>query len=148
MSKYILRIKQLNNENFYQNSKVAYTGDSGIDLYIPEDIKLQVGTTLVDLKIQCEMILRSDGSNVSYYLYPRSSIYKKDMLMHNSVGIIDSMYRGNIKVPLRAFSEIELLKGERYVQICSPDLSTISVEIVDNFITTERGTAGFGSSGL
>ena len=41
-------------------------------------------------------MMNKDEKNVSYYLYPRSSIIKTPLRMSNSVGIIDAGYRGNI----------------------------------------------------
>ena len=57
----------------YNDHEHYHDGDSGIDLYCPETITIMPGTLhKIDMKIQCEMI--SDDKNVSYYLYPRSSI--------------------------------------------------------------------------
>ena len=39
----------------------------------------------------------NNDKNIGYYLYPRSSISKTPLILANSVGIIDSGYRGNIK---------------------------------------------------
>ena len=39
-------------------------------------------------------------------------------------------------------------KGTRLVQICSPDLSPLSIRFVDNLDSTHRGTGGFGSTGI
>ena len=94
---------------------------------------------------------------VGYYLYPRSSTGTKTPLrLSNSVGIIDSGYRGNI---IAAFDnrdssndgDFKVEKGSRVVQICPPELSyPVLVEIVDNesdLGTTNRGEGGFGSTG-
>ena len=67
----------------------------------------------------------------------------------NSVGIIDSGYRGNI---LAAVDNIwdqpyDLKKGTRLFQICAPDLTPINVELVDSLDETVRGAGGFGSTG-
>ncbi len=156
---YTLRIKVVNEvlNCYYQPSinRPAYEGDSGIDLYCPVNYEIPCNTTyLLDLGIQCEMIDNRTGQNVSYYLYPRSSISKKNLILHNSIGIIDAMYRGNIKAPLRCISNAmrtdwaeAISIGERYVQICAPNLAPINIEIVTSLSTTERGDKGFGSSG-
>lgn len=157
---YLLRIKVLSEviREFYEKATVAYEGDSGIDLYCPEIHEIPQNTTyLLDLQIQCEMIESDTGKLVSYYLYPRSSLSKKHLIMHNSVGIIDSMYRGNLKVPLRCLPFVptneydpnveHILFGERYVQICAPNLGPIKIELVNELSKTIRGDKGFGSSG-
>ena len=96
----------------YKNHGTYHEGDSGLDLFIPYDVVIKPGETVkVDLGIQCEAIgLRllppksaqiremcnpshADEVNVSYYLYPRSSIVKTPLRLSNSVGIIDAGYR-------------------------------------------------------
>ena len=78
--------------------------------------------------------------------------------MANSVGIIDSEYRGNIMAKVRNIPIKEKIvgnrdiftieKGTRLFQICSPDLSPLKVKCVDELSTTSRGSGGFGSTGL
>jgi dUTP pyrophosphatase len=128
-------------------------GDSGLDLFFPEDVVLQYGDcgVKVDLGIQCEGLDDSTDKNISYYLYPRSSISKTPVRMSNSVGIIDSGYRGNIIVALDHIDpnvkEFTIQKGTRLFQICGPSLDPISLEVVGSLSDTERGNGGFGSTG-
>ena len=92
---------------------------------------------------------------VGYYLYPRSSTGTKTPLrLANSVGIIDSGYRGNI---IAAFDnwlddDYTVLKDSRVVQLCPPDLSyPVVVSLVSEeseLGLTKRGEGGFGSTGL
>lgn len=87
-----------------------------------------------------------------YCLYPRSSIIKTPFRLANSVGIIDSGYRGNIIAALDCHKAGAAIgQYERLVQICAPDLSPILVNIVDTEEElgepTERGEGGFGSTG-
>jgi dUTP pyrophosphatase len=128
-------------------------GDSGLDLFFPSDITLKYGDcgVKVDLGIQCEGLDDSTDKNISYYLYPRSSISKTPIRMSNSVGIIDSGYRGNIIVALDHIdpnvTEFTIQKGTRLFQICGPSLDPISLEVVGSLSDTERGNGGFGSTG-
>ena len=95
-----LYIKPLNEKvkSYYQNHEHYHKGDSGLDLYLPEQVEIKLGETIyIDLGIQCQMVDCSNDTNVSYYLYPRSSFSKYPLVMGNHVGIIDSGYRGNIK---------------------------------------------------
>lgn len=131
----------------YKAHSVAYEGDAGIDLFFPRDVLVPGrGSALIDLEVSCEMKTPS-GSNVSYYLYPRSSISKTPVRMSNAVGIIDSMYRHNIKVAVDNISEDNYLikKGTKLFQICSPCLSRLKLNIVDELSASDRGE-GFGSS--
>jgi len=95
---------------------------------------------------------------VSYYMYPRSSTGTKTPLrLANSVGIIDSGYRGNIIAAFNSWGSdtdmiYEVEKYQRLVQICPPDIShPMYVRLVDDIKllgVTQRGASGFGSTGL
>lgn len=105
MSEYTLLIKPVNDDvrKLYQDHGTFHEGDSGLDLFVPEDTVLNAGDKmLLDLGIQCEMIKTKDGkvSNVSYIMMPRSSISKTPLVEHNSLGLIDAKYRGNLKLAL------------------------------------------------
>ena len=142
--------------------------DSGIDMFYCDDETLTPGETkIISLSVKCKMIQIDNGMSVAYYMYPRSSISKTPLRLANSVGIIDKDYRGEIKSPLTNNPNIAeymrdlqlgidvkekysytIKKGTRLVQICSPDLSPLSIRFVDNLDSTHRGTGGFGSTGI
>ncbi len=162
MSKLLIKPVSVLAESFYKNHSTYHKGDSGLDLYILEDLVIKPGETkLVDLGIQCEM-LNKDDKNISYYLYPRSSISKTPLIMANHVGIIDAGYRGNIKVALKYIptnldllqfsynkiflNEYKIKAGTRLVQICSPTLEPFEFRLVTELSNTTRGTGGFGST--
>jgi dUTP pyrophosphatase len=138
----------------YQNHKTIHIGDSGIDLFIPEnyDNLEQNKTYFISHEIICWM---TDNSNnlVSYYLYPRSSLSKTALRMANSVGIIDSGYRGHIisaidTLPNRDNPLYLINKHTRLFQICAPNLSQIKLVVEDEIEqNTTRGSDGFGSTG-
>lgn len=134
--------------NHYQTFTSHHEGDAGIDLIVPSDVEVnsfKVGT--VDHLIQCEM-LNEENKNVSYYLYPRSSISKTDFMLANSVGIIDAGYRGNIMAKIRNMSTntSSVKANDKLFQICSPDLKPIKIVIVNELTETSRGDGGFGST--
>ena len=91
--------------------------------------------------------------SVGYYLYPRSSTGTKTPLrLSNSVGIIDSGYRGNLcgvfDNNCDSISGVD--KYQRLLQICSPTLEPLFVKVIDDlsfFENTDRGDGGFGSTG-
>jgi dUTP pyrophosphatase len=156
MSQYTLYIKPTTDtaKKYYKENAYFHQGDSGIDLFVPYDVTFKpFETKFVDLQIQCEM--KCGDNNVSYYLYPRSSISKTPLILANSVGIIDAGYRGNIIAALRYIPQQEikdttyvLLKNTRIVQICSPTLTPLNSELVENLSNTTRGENGFGSTGI
>jgi len=135
---------------FYKNHTSYNEGDSGLDLFFPDTVIIEGHSTLlVDLKIQCEALHDNEDKFVSYYLYPRSSISKTSIRMANSLGIIDSGYRGNIMVALDNINSQPYIieKGQRLFQLCGPTLEPITMEIVDELSNSERGNNGFGSTG-
>lgn len=102
-------------------------------------------------------------------LFPRSSISKYDLAMANSVGVLDSSYRGNIKFrfkPTKPSSSLEIKKclwwskvqeipnqlniyqvGDKIGQLVIMKLPEINLVQVDCLDDTERGDGGFGSTG-
>jgi dUTP pyrophosphatase len=120
----------------------------------------------LDFKVCCSAKMYLDSGkkyNTGYYMYPRSSISKTQLRLANSTGIIDAGYRGHligmfdvVNIPsekLSQHNEADYLgkKYDRYLQICSPGLSPIIVEVVnskdDLGCDTSRGEGGFGSTG-
>lgn len=157
---FLIKVADSVETELYKNHSTFHKGDAGLDLFIIKDqIILPGETALVDLGIQCQSQSFSwcvwkwfKGEFFtyhSYFLLPRSSIYKTHLIMKNSVGLVDSSYVGNIKAPLYNTSSSEpvlLKKGERIVQLVNNDLSNIHFKLVDNLRDTSRGSGGFGST--
>ena len=83
-------------------------------------------------------------------IYPRSGIAsKRGLRPANCVGVIDSDYRGEIKVALHNDSnEVQKVEaGERIAQIILQSYLPMTFVEVDELNTTSRGTSGFGSTG-
>lgn len=100
-------------------------------------------------------------------LYPRSSITKKNLMLKNSVGVIDAGYRGelvfrfidfnlqtgygNISNPYEKGkrSDYDLIYdiGERVGQLVIMELPTIEFQEVEELDESTRGENGFGSTG-
>jgi dUTP pyrophosphatase len=81
-------------------------------------------------------------------LFPRSSINKTTLILSNSVGVIDSGYRGSIMFKYR-YSEEGLVYdvGDRVGQLLIIPYPQIKFEEVDELSETLRGEGGFGSTG-
>jgi hypothetical protein len=144
--------------------------DSGFDLFIPTKVDSkdflyadivyghETSFMTIDHYVRCAMTLIDDQGKSypsAYYMYPRSSISKTPLRLTNSVGIIDSGYRGNLiaKVDFlgnhgRSFA---ITPGMRLFQVCNPLLRPFDgVELVsspEELGRTTRGTGGFGSTG-
>lgn len=174
--KYEETVKMYKEKVEAHNNKVRefHYADSGFDLLIPfgyencyTDNLISNVTFRAPLGVKCSMS-RLDSTRLDstpfpsgYYLYPRSSIVKTPFRLSNSVGIIDSGYRGEI---MAVVDNIDSANNDtktcvhkymspmtRMFQICSPTLEPFLVEIVeteDDLGFTQRGSGGFGSTGL
>lgn len=85
-------------------------------------------------------------------LYPRSSNSKTDLYLTNSVGNVDSDYRGEVTVKFKDRDKelfpCEYYKvGDRVAQMSIQKLPEIEFEEVSELSETERGAGGFGSTG-
>jgi len=132
--------------------------NAGFDLFFPEERVIPLlDSEFVSMGVKCEMHLFDEKMGkwnpTSYYSYPRSSISKTPLMLANSVGIIDSGYRGPIIGAFRNLSggpqPYTVEQYSRLLQICAPDLRPITVELVNEafFESTDRGEGGFGSTG-
>jgi dUTP pyrophosphatase len=152
--------------------------NAGFDLLAPTAMTIHgYNTVKVDHLVKCKMtkiiphsshsinvyqesngLLRQYNTSilpVGFYLYPRSSTGTKTPLrLANSVGIIDSGYRGPLIAAFDNWKQDEFLvqEGQRLVQICAPDLSyplyIILVDKEEDLGKTIRGSGGFGSTGV
>jgi dUTP pyrophosphatase len=121
--------------------------NSGFDLAAPLSIQAESDAIVkVDFKVKGAMY--ENDLPVAYYLYARSSIVKTGFRLANSVGIIDSGYRGNLMAYFDVIKNDRVEVYQRLVQICAPDLKPFKIELVDSLDETERGEGGFGSTGV
>ncbi|MDO5026367.1 MAG: dUTP diphosphatase [Tissierellia bacterium] len=83
-------------------------------------------------------------------VYPRSSTgVKKHLMLANTIGVIDSDYRGEIMVFFYNYgSEDQVIKnGDRLAQLIIQPYQRCQIELVDKLSETKRGESGFGSTG-
>jgi dUTP pyrophosphatase len=124
----------------------AHPGDAGVDL-VATDMTINIsGVYTYNTGLAVEIPEGHVG-----LLFPRSSIERKNMILTNSVGVIDSQYRGEL---MFKFRKLDNTLSERYSigdrlgqLVIVPYVDIESVE-VNELSSTERGTGGFGSSGL
>ena len=84
------------------------------------------------------------------YLFPRSSISKTNLNLCNSVGVVDSSYRGPVKVRFNRDdnkSSVEYLPGDRVAQLIIMPVPYIDFQEVEELQSSDRGSGAFGSSG-
>ena len=149
---------KISGEKHNSNMVLNKFPDAGFDLFVPRNYTcLENIVTKINFEVKCSArILCENGRkyNTGFYMYPRSSLSNTKLRLANSVGIIDSGYRGAL---IGAFDcctpneEYNVLTYDKLVQICAPGLIPIYVRIVESEaelgITTLRGDNGFGSTG-
>ena len=83
-------------------------------------------------------------------LFPRSSVYKTGLSLCNAVGVLDSGYQGEIMFKYRIVDDRlnHYKPGDRIGQLVIVPILTPELEIVDELDATDRGSGGFGSTGL
>ena len=122
--------------------KYSKPGDAGMDLTVVgyEQINNQL------IKYKFGLAVEIPEGHVGL-LFPRSSIYKKSALLSNSVGVIDSQYRGEIMAVFNQLSHDKYKIGERAVQLIIMPYPNIEPKWSEELSETERGIGGYGSTG-
>lgn len=124
----------------------AHTTDAGFDLYSPIGVNISVGATVT---IPTKLAISLPENTVGL-IYPRSSLgTRHGIVLANTVGVIDSGYRGEIMLVVtnHGDSPYTIHSGDRIAQmIVTPYIAPDVVE-VDELGTTDRGGGGFGSTG-
>jgi len=124
--------------------KYAKEGDAALDL------------TATSIEPSMDQIVYGTGLAVEIpkghvgLLFPRSSVVKTELSLANSVGVIDSGYRGEIKFVFnlkRPHGTPVYSVGERIGQLIILPYPNIEFEEVKELSDTERGFGGFGSTG-
>ena len=81
-------------------------------------------------------------------IFPRSSISNTGLILSNSVGVVDSGYRGEIKFRFKWIKDTtDYNVGDRVGQLIILPYPSIETEEAEELSSTERGEGGFGSSG-
>jgi dUTP pyrophosphatase len=163
----------------------ARNGDAGYDIIASREPRV-VGSFFQDpyytsihyIEYDTEINLEPERIDGDYefflLLYPRSSIIKTNLILSNSVGVIDSGYRGNIKVCFKYIAQPEDMKlldgediegnsrtgivtsinpqriyskGDKIAQLIPCNHEQLVVEYTNELNNSERGIGGFGSTG-
>ena len=125
----------------------ARTGDAGLDLLASADATLKPGErTALPTGIAIEIPAGFAG-----FVHARSGrALREGLVLANAPGLIDSGYRGEVKVivvNLDPSEPIHIKRGEKIAQlVVQPVASAVLIES-DDLATSERGEGGFGSTG-
>ena len=125
-------------------------GSAGLDLRacLEEDLLLKPQ--------ECQLIplgfsIYIEDPELSALIIPRSGLGSKHgIVMGNLVGLIDSDYQGELKVPLwnRSADEFLVVAGDRIAQMILVPVKQAKLVVVEDFSESTRGIKGFGSSGV
>jgi dUTP pyrophosphatase len=148
----IVKIKKLNELAVIP----AYSkhGDAGMDLTCTEVYLDSSGCYVYRTGLAVEIPEGFMG-----LLFPRSSNAKKSLMLTNSVGVIDSGYRGEIMFKYKPNYQYFLqsderkneqiyLKGERVGQLIILPHPPVEWEVVDELSESDRGDGSYGSTGI
>ena len=160
-------------------------GDAGYDVIASKDPVVKGSiyqgiyyTSIHHIEYDTEIKIEPEKINGKYdfflLMYPRSSIIRTNLILSNSVGVIDSGYRGGIKVCFKYISQPEDLKiikgkdfegndssgivtsinpqrvykkGDKIAQIVPCKHNEISIEYSEELGLSDRGESSFGSTG-
>ncbi len=140
----LVKVKKLDpNAVIPSYSKV---GDAGMDLTITREIENTSFSVSYGFGIAMEIPQGYVG-----LVFPRSSVRNQDLILSNCVGVIDSGYRGELQATFKKTNGLDSIKykvGERGAQIIILPYPTIYMTEVPELSNTERGSGGFGSTGV
>ncbi len=126
----------------------AHPGDAGVDLYATEDRTIQpFERALIGTGIAVAIPEGHAG-----FVQPRSGLaLEHGLSLVNTPGLIDSRYRGEIKViaiNLDPSHPIHVSRGDKIAQLVIQPVDHVTLVETDELDLTERGERGFGSSGV
>jgi dUTP pyrophosphatase len=141
-----LKVQRLNTD--LPLPEYANIGDAGMDLRACEDIVLQpLQRALVATGLKVAI-----PEGYAGFVLPRSGLAAKQGLsLVNSPGLIDSHYRGELKViaiNTDVSVPITIAKGDRFAQMVILPVPQVELLEVTSLDETERGEGGFGSTGI
>ena len=128
--------------------KYANEGDAGCDLVAIEDAVLKAGggRAIVGTGVAIAIPQGHGG-----FVLPRSGLASKHgVTCSNAPGLVDSGYRGELKVAmvnLDPTNDYEVKKGDRIAQLVILAVPSVSFSLVDELPEATRGEGGFGSTG-
>ena len=125
----------------------AMPGDAALDLLAREDLTLAPGErAAVPTGVAIALPLGFAG-----FVQPRSGRALREGLgIANAPGLIDSGYRGEIKVivvNLDTKGLVQVKRGEKIAQLVVQRVETVELEVAEHLPPSERGEGGFGSTG-
>lgn len=128
--------------------KYAKDGDAGLDLVATTmNVIREHSTGISDKVVYGTGLAFEIPKGYVGLLFPRSSVSKKHLTLANSVGVLDSGYRGEVSFVFKKDGWNQYDVGDRIGQIIIIPHPEVEFKEVDELSETERGEGGFGSTG-
>lgn len=129
--------------------RYATAGAAGLDLRacLAQPLALAPGATEL---IPTGMAIHIDDPRYAALILPRSGLgHKHGIVLGNLVGLIDSDYQGQLMVSCwnRGPAAFTVQPLERIAQLVIVPVLQVEFDLVDQFAESDRGAAGFGSTG-
>ncbi len=149
MTRKSLDVKVLDERILSQMPAYATEGSAGLDLRaaIPEPITLRPGDTAL---IPTGLAIHIGDPSLAAIIIPRSGLGSKHgIVLGNLVGLIDSDYQGQLMVSCwnRGRDTFVVNPLERIAQLVIVPVVQVDFNIVNDFVESQRGEGGFGSTG-
>lgn len=126
----------------------AHAGDAGLDLLAAESVTL---APFERAAVRTGIAIAIPEGYAGFVLPRSGSALERGLALANSPGLVDSHYRGEIRVVavnLDPSSPIVIAKGDRIAQLVIGPVVRAVLDIRDRLDETARGEGGFGSTGL
>ena len=153
--------------SMYQSAAVAHNAkminsgfpDAGFDLFTPVATQsMGGGVTKINFSVRTSAQMVCENGkvyNTGFQMCPRSSLSGTPLRLANSIGIIDSGYRGDLIGKFDCLAGVDndylVNQYDKLLQIVAPSMVPIYVMVVESEselgVDTERGAGGFGSTG-
>ena len=128
--------------------RYAHEGDAGLDLYSAETISLAP----FERRLISTGIAVAIPEGYAGFVQPRSGLaIKQGLSLVNTPGLIDSHYRGEIKIiaiNLDPSDSIAITRGDKIAQLVIQPVARVDLLEVSELTETARGEGGFGSTGV
>ena len=138
----MLKIKKLNESA--ETPSYACPGDAGLDL---KAVTVSVSEDYIEYGIGLAIEI---PYGFAAFIFPRSSISNYSLILANSVGVVDSGYKGELKVRFKKIGNKDKIYelGDKVAQlVLMPIAIAASIEVVEELTPTNRGIGGFGHTG-
>ena len=132
-----------------QAPEYATAGAAAADLHALLDAPMTVAP-MQRVLVPTGLAIELPGAQTVALVYARSGLsIKHGLCMANGVGVIDSDYRGELRVPMvnLGAESYTIQPGERVAQLCIAPVYTAAFVPAEELGDTQRGEGGFGSTG-